>query len=268
MFQGVIDSLTSGFTTVLNYIPSVIGALLVLLVGYIIARILKAVVTKLLNRLKLDDRLAGGRGGQYVGRLSPKGSPARLVGSVVFWVLMLFVISATIGTLRIPALTSFMNQVFAYLPRVIAALLIFIVAAALAGAIGGLAQRLMGDTVTGRIVRTAGPTLVMAIAVFMILTQLNIAPVIVTATYIALIGALALAGALAFGLGGRATAADMIDSAYRRAREERDTVKQDMRHGREQVRADSGRPYPPAHQQQDAGVTGEEPTTRGSHSVI
>jgi hypothetical protein len=53
----------------------------------------------------------------------------------------------------------------------------------------------------------------MAIVVFMVLTQLRIAPVIVIATYIALMGMLALGGALAFGLGGRAVAADMLDNA-------------------------------------------------------
>jgi hypothetical protein len=60
----------------------------------------------------------------------------------------------------------------------------------------------------------------MAIAVFMLLTQLGIAPVIVTDTYIALIGAIALGSALAFGLGGRDAAADLINSGYRKAQEQ------------------------------------------------
>ena len=92
---------------------------------------------------------------------------------------MIFVISSAIGTLGIPALTGFMNQVLAYLPNVIAALLIFVVAAALATAVAGLVKRTMGDTPTGKLVETAVPGMILAIAVFMILTQLGIAPVIV-----------------------------------------------------------------------------------------
>jgi hypothetical protein len=100
-------------------------------------------------------------------------------------------------------LTGFTNLVLSCLPNVIAALLIFIVTAAVAGAVGGLAHRTTGDTPTGRVVRAAAPALIMAIAVFMILTQLGSATVIVVTTYTALIGAAALGVALAFGLGGR-----------------------------------------------------------------
>jgi hypothetical protein len=62
--------------------------------------------------------------------------------------------------------------------------------------------------------RAVSPTLILAIVVFMVLNQLKIAPAIVTTTYIALIGMLAVAGALAFGLGGRELAADMMRDAY------------------------------------------------------
>jgi small-conductance mechanosensitive channel len=237
----ILQSLQSAFTTFVNYLPQVLGAIVVLIVGYIIAKILDKVITKLLRRAKLDARLTSNPGGRFVENVSPGGSPARLVGGVVFWVIMLFVISSAIGTLNIPALTGFMNLVLSYLPNVLAALLIFVVAAAVAGVIGGLAHRTMGDTPTGRVVRAGAPALVMAIAIFMILTQLGIAPVIVTATYIALIGAIALGSALAFGLGGRDAAADMINSGYRKAQEQSDTVRQDLRLARERGERDAQR---------------------------
>ena len=94
----------------------------------------------------------------------------------------------------------------------------------------------MGDTTTGRVVRAAAPSLIMAIVVFMVLTQLKIAPTIVTATYIALIGMLALAGALAFGLGGREVAGDLVTNAYGSAQDNNHQVKQEMRLGRERAR--------------------------------
>ncbi len=250
----MLESLQNAFSQFMSYLPQLIGALLVLLIGYIIARVLRSVITKLLNRFRMDERLTSGEGGSYVERLSPQGSPARLVGIVVFAVIMLFVVSSAIGTLGIPALTGFMNVVLGYLPRVLAALGIFIVAAAVAGAVGGLAHRMMGDTPTGRVVRTVGPALVMAIGVFMILTQLRIAPVIVTATYIALIGALALGTALAFGLGGREAAADMINTGYRKAQQQQEQVRHDMRVGQERAGTETQQ-----HQQtQDHAVPGQE----------
>ncbi|WP_051341749.1 mechanosensitive ion channel family protein [Pseudonocardia spinosispora] len=235
----ILQSLQAAFTTFVSYLPQILGALVVLIIGYIIAKILDKVITKLLQRAKLDSRLTSDTGPNFVQKVSPGGSPARLVGGVVFWVIMVFVISSAIATLNIPALTGFMNLALSYLPNVIAALLIFIVATAVAGAIAGLAQRTMGDTPTGRIVATGAPALVMAIAVFMILTQLGIAPVIVTATYIALIGAIALGSALAFGLGGRDAAADMINTGYRKAQEQSSTLRQDAQLARERGQRDA-----------------------------
>jgi len=235
----ILQSLQSAFTTFVNYLPQLLGAIVVLVIGYLIAKILDKVIIKLLRKARLDQRLTANAGGRFVEKVSPGGSPARLVGGVVFWVIMLFVIASAIGTLGIPALTGFMNLVLSYLPNVLAALLIFIAAAVVAGAVSALAQRTLGDTPTGQVVRTGAPALIMAIAVFMILTQLHIAPVIVTATYIALIGAIALGAALAFGLGGQDAAQDMINSGYRKAQEHYDILARQAQQARERGRRDA-----------------------------
>ena len=235
----ILQSLQTGFTTFVNYLPQLIGALLILLIGYIIAKILDKIISKGLHKARVDDRLTRNSGGRFVEKLSPGGQPSRLVGAVVFWVIMLFVISSAISALGIPALTGFMNLVLSWLPNVIAALLIFLVAAGVAGAVGGLAHRAMGDTATGRVVRAAAPALIMAIAVFMILTQLGIATVIVVITYTALIGAAALGAALAFGLGGRDAAAQLIDSGYRKAQDNAEQVRSDVQVGRRRAERDA-----------------------------
>ena len=103
------------------------------------------------------------------------------------------------------------------------------VAGVIAAAVGGLVARTMGDTPTGKVVGSVVPVLVMAIATFMILNQLQIAPEIVTITYAALIGGVFLAMALAFGLGGREVAGRMLGDAYDKGQEQRGQVKRDMR---------------------------------------
>jgi small-conductance mechanosensitive channel len=255
-----LQPLQNALTTLLDYVPNVIGALLVLVIGYIIARLIRAGISRLLRRLHVDDKLTHGRGGEYVARFSPKGQPSQLVGLVVEWVLLVFVIVSAVGTLNIPAVTGFVNLVLSYLPNVIAALLIFLIAAAVAAAVGGLVHRTMGDTPTGRVVRSAAPTLVMAIAVFMILNQLGIAQVIVNATYIALIGAVALGAALAFGLGGRDAAKDLIDSGYRKAQDQSDQVRSDLEAGRQRGQADAERARQYAAANDPAGPSGTAAT--------
>jgi Mechanosensitive ion channel, conserved TM helix len=215
----IAQSLQRGLDSLIAFIPNLVGCLIILFVGYLIARLVKAAVTKLLESVGLDRALSGSQAGTYVERVSPGARPSRLVGVVAFWFIFIYAIAAAVGALKIPALTNFMANVQNYLPNVIAAVLILVIGVALAGAVGGLVDRLMGDTPGGRLARTISPTLILAIVVFMVLNQLKIAPAIVTTTYIALIGMLAVAGALAFGLGGRELAADMMRDAYDSSRD-------------------------------------------------
>ncbi len=232
----IAQSLQKALDALLGFIPNLLGFLIILVIGFVIARLVKEVVTKLLQKARLDDALHSGQSGQYVERLTPGASASALIGTVVFWLIFLFVLSAAIGALKIPAVTGFMNTVLGYLPNVIAAVVIFVIAGAIAAAAGGAAAKLMGDTPTGKVVGTAIPALVMGIAVFMVLNQLRIAPAIVQITYIALLGSVALGAALAFGLGGRDVAADLLGQAYDRGQRNRGRVKSDLQTGRDRGR--------------------------------
>jgi len=227
------DSLQQGFDSFFGFLPNLLGFLVILIIGYVIARVVKGILVKVLQRAGLDKALHSGHSGQYVEKLSPGASPAGLIGAVAFWLIFLFVLSAAIGALKIPAVTTFMNQVLAYLPNVIAAVIIFVIAGVIAGAIATLVTRTMGDTPTGKLVATVAPLLIMAIATFMILNQLHIAPAIVTITYAVLLGSLGLGMALAFGLGGRETAGQLVSGAYTKAQRQTDQVKDDLQTGKE-----------------------------------
>jgi hypothetical protein len=230
------DKLENGFQGFFDFIPNLIGFLAVLVIGYFVAKILANVISRLLHRAGVDRALTEGQGGRYVSRVTT--SPARLLGRIVFWVLMLGVIAIAVTVLGIEALTDFVAAIFGYLPNVLAALLIFLVAGAIAGGVAALARRTMGETTTGKVVAAVAPVVIMAIAAFMILDQLKIAEDIVRITYMALMGGLALALALAFGLGGRDVAARMLEGAYAKGQESRGQVRRDLQVGREQARRD------------------------------
>jgi hypothetical protein len=234
-------SLQQGLDSLFGFIPNLIGFLVILIVGYLVARIVKGVVAKLLDKLGLDRHLHSGQTGEYVERVSPGASPSKLIGAIAFWFIFLFVLSAAIGALQIPAVTAFMNQVLAYLPNVIVAVIIFVVAGVVAAGVAGLVAKTMGDTPTGKVVASVVPALVMGIAIFMILNQLRIAPEIVQITYTALIGALALGLALAFGLGGREVAAEMLRGAYQKGQEQKGQVKADMQKGKARAEEQAGK---------------------------
>ena len=226
------NSVQRALDNVFGFLPNLIGFLVILAVGYVIARIVKGIVNRAAGKLKIDDQLTSSHAGGFVEKVTPGGKPSRLIGGVAFWLIFLYALSAAIGALKIPAVTSFMDKVLAYLPNVIAAIAIFVIASVIATVVVALVEKTMGDTPTGKVVETVVPGLVMAISVFMILTQLKIATAIVTITYASLLGMLALAGALAFGLGGRDVAARLLETAYENGQRAKDQAKQDTQTGK------------------------------------
>ena len=230
------DSFQNTTDGIFDFLPNLVGFLLILLVGYIVAKVVAGIVGKLLEKVHLDRKLHESSARRYVDAVLPGASAANGIARIVFWFIFIFFITAAIGALGIPAATGFMNDVLAYLPNVVVAILIFIVAALLSGAIAGAVVKFMGDTPTGKVVGTVAPAVIMTIAFFMILEQLQIAPEIVRIAFTAIMFALALGLALAFGLGGRELAADMLRQAKDKGSDAAARVKQDASVGADRAR--------------------------------
>ncbi len=228
------NSAERGFDAFFAWLPNLVGALVILLVGWIVARVVKAIVVRGLEAVGLNRVVTKGRVGEFLTRVVH--NPAELVGVVAFWLVFLGAISLSVTALGIDALTAFVASIYAYLPHVIAATLIFVVAVAISGAVAALVARVMGDTPTGKVIGTVAPILIMTIATFMILTELMIAEQIVLITYACLMGAIALGSALAFGLGGREAASRLLDTAVEKGREQQEQVKRDLSEGRTQTK--------------------------------
>jgi small-conductance mechanosensitive channel len=229
------ESFNSAWERFFGFLPNLLGFLVILLVGYIVAKLVSKAVQKLLEKTGVDQKLHESDANKYVEKVMSGAKPSRGIARVVFWLVFAFFLFSAIGALGIPALTTFMNDVLAYLPNIIVAIAIFVIAAILAGAVAAGVTRVMGDTPTGKIVATVVPALVMIIAMFMILEQLKIAEEIVRIAFGATMFALALGLALAFGLGGRDLAGRMLEDAYRKGKDEKERVKSDLRTGRERA---------------------------------
>jgi hypothetical protein len=222
-------TVTRAFVVFFAWLPALIGAIAVLLIGYFVAKLVGKLVYRVTHRAGLDRTLHSGPGGSAVSKVTE--SPSRLLGTIAFWAILLSAISLAASVLHVKALTAFVGAIWSYLPNVIAALAIFIIAGLVATAVATLARRVMGDTGIGRVVSTGVPILVMTIATFMILDQLQIAHNIVLITYAALLGAIALGSALAFGLGGREVASRMLEGAYTNVQQNKDQWKRDLDQG-------------------------------------
>ena len=234
------DSFQNTTDGIFDFLPNLLGALLILLIGYIVAKVVAGVVRKLLQKMHVDQKLQESSASRYVDAALPGASPSGGVATVVFWLIFIFFVTIAIGALGIPAATTFMNDVLAYLPNVIVAILIFVVAALISGAVAGTAAKFMGDTPTGKVAATVAPAVIMVIAFFMILEQLQIAPEIVRIAFTAIMFALALGLALAFGLGGRELAADALRQAKDKGSQAAQRAKQDAQVGAQRAQDQYG----------------------------
>lgn len=208
---------------IIAFLPNILAAILILIIGAVIASVLGRITRRGLQRVRFDRAIHASPVGTTISRVVE--SPAYIVGRVVYWLVMIGVISLAVAALNLPALNDLLAGIYGYVPNVLAAILILLVASAISTGAVKLIQRTMGRSAFARIVAAAIPAVTMSIAVFMILNQLGIARDIVNILFTGIVGALALGLALAFGLGGRDVARDLLEQAVDNARTHQDSVK-------------------------------------------
>lgn len=206
------DLLRSAANDVMVWLPSLVGAVALLLLGWLAARILQAVLSGLLGRLGLD-RLAERAGAdQVLRRTGMEPSLSHLLGRVVFWLVLLVFVLAAAESLGLRGLAGTMSSLVAYLPRVMAAGFIVLLGSLLARLLGEGAGALASQpgTRTGPLVGQSVRYVLMAFVLILALDQLGVSTQLLTGVAIALVSALALSAAVAFGFGSRELARNIM----------------------------------------------------------
>src|SRR5260370_18761580 len=207
MVPGVIHNAGEAFSTllseVLNFLPLLVIAALLLVIGYFIATAAGELMTRALRALHFDD-VADRAGITRALRLAgTQLDAARVLADVVFWWIFLVFIELAMNTLGLVQISAFLNAVLGYIPNVIAAVLIIV--------IGALLARVVADIIRGAATE-AGLSMaslladvarwaIIIFALLAALTQLNVAPNMIFIFFEALMAMFALAGGLPFGLG-------------------------------------------------------------------
>ncbi len=204
----IITSFTNAITLVFAFIPKLLGFLIILLIGWFIARALESGVTWLLRKVGFDtmaNRIGLTRLQQ---QMNLKMDAASLLGKIVFWFVFLIFLLSAVDALGLTAISTLLGQVIGYIPNVFVAIVILF--------LGTLAATVVADLVKGATSRTSigNPNVFANIARYAILgfvalialEQLQIALALIQILFTAIVGALALAFGLSFGLGGREAA--------------------------------------------------------------
>jgi hypothetical protein len=207
---GSLQNLWYGFT---NFIPGFVGAILVLIIGLIVAAGLGLLVEKIFEAIQLDGFLAKLGLKPYFERAGLKLRVSYFLGRLVYWFIVIAFLLAASDSLGLYALSGFLASVLSYLPNVVAAVLIMLATAVLAAFLrrtvvaSVMAAKLAAPHFLGALVWWT----VIIFGFLTALTQLNIAAAIIQTLVTCFIAMLALAGGLAFGLGGKDYAHHLLD---------------------------------------------------------
>jgi small-conductance mechanosensitive channel len=215
MNETLVQPLQNALSTFLSFLPQLVGAVVILIIGYIVAKVLQAVVGRVLQAIGFDGWMEKGGIKQFFDRAQTNYTPATIIGMLVFWFVFIIALTMAADALGIPQVSAVLGQLIAFIPNIIAAILILILAALLANFVSGIVRGATGSNVLASVAQYA----IIVYAAFAALTQLGIAVQLTAPTFLILLGGVALAAALAFGIGGREVAGEIIQKAYDRSNE-------------------------------------------------
>jgi hypothetical protein len=219
-----LDRLQSSLAQLWEFVPAFVGAAAVLIAGYLFAKLAQKGSARLMRRVHLNDVLRKGGVMHAVDRSGTHFNPARVVATLVFWLVMFTVMLVAANALGLDSLARVFSELVSYIPSVIAAIVIVIVGIVLGDFVGGLILASTSALHSSPTLARAGKGGVIILAVFMSLQELGVATNIVTTAFAIIFGAVALALALSFGLGNRELAGQVTREWYERYRAERDAI--------------------------------------------
>jgi len=234
------DRIQQSFAQLGAFIPSLVGALVILFAGYLLAKLLEKGTYRLLRRVRLNEMLERGGVLHAVERSGTHFNPVRIISNLVFWFVMFGVMLIAANALGFDQLANVFSELVSYIPSVIAAIVIVIVGIVLGGFVGGLIMASAGGLHGGPTLARVGRIGIIVIAVFMALQELGIATDIVTTAFAILFGAVALALALSFGLGNRELAGEITREWYARYRAERARIDEETAREQAEDEAETG----------------------------
>jgi len=209
--------MAGALNTFLEAIPRVIGFALVLIVGWIISSLIARGVQALLHAVKFSELARRSGFADFVHNMGVRDDSAGVIANIAKWFVRLITLVVAFDTLGLPAVSTVLQQLLLWLPNLIVALVVLV--------IGGLAAKALSQLVRGAsaeggftnpdMLATVTRVAIWGFTIVVAVNQLGIATTLINTLLIGLVGAFALSFGLAFGLGGRDRAAQILQRAGR-----------------------------------------------------
>ena len=200
----------------LTWLPRLLAFIVILLVGWIVSSLLARLVSTVLRALKFNELTARLGVGEFLGRMRPGLDASTLIAGTVRWIVRFIVLLVAFDALGLPAISDVLRQFLIWLPNLVVAIAVLILA--------GIGARALGDIVRGTTseagfrnpdtLANVAKTAVWIFAVVIAVNQVGVAEMLVNTLFTGAVAALALASGLAFGMGGRDLATRKLKDWY------------------------------------------------------
>lgn len=196
------------------FLPKIIGAIIVFLIGWVLAIALGKIVSEVLKRIRFNQIFESANWKEVLEKTEIKVDPSSFIGSIVKWVLVIVFLLASVEILGFIQFSIFLNDVLDFVPNVIVAALILVVTVIIVDIVEKILRSWVESTKVGygQLVTTIVKWSIWIFAVVAILNELGIASDLLQTLFTGIVGLLVIAGGLAFGLGGKDYAREILEN--------------------------------------------------------
>ncbi|MEM8528944.1 MAG: mechanosensitive ion channel domain-containing protein [Bacteroidota bacterium] len=211
-------SVNTFFSKIIISLPRVLGAAVILLLGWLLAKLISKAIQRVLKALKFNKLAEKIKAQDFLERANIKSSPSQLIGRFAYWILILLVIIIAADTLGWTAISEEISRLIAYLPQLLAAVVFFIVGVYIATFVRDVitgATRTLGIS-AGKVISSFVFYLLLILVALTALEQAGIDTSIITSNLIIIIGSIMAAAAISYGFASRTVLSNILGSFFGR----------------------------------------------------
>ena len=219
--QAIMTSIAAALAMFLGAIPKILGFAVILIVGWIVASLIATAVAALLRAVKFNDLAQRSGFSSFVQKMGIRTDAAGALAAIAKWFVRLIVLVVAFDALGLPAVSQVLQQLLLWIPNLVVALVVLVLAGLAANAVHALVRGATAQAGLGNpdLLASVARGAIWAFAIVIAVNQLGIATTLVNTLFMATVGAVALAVGLAFGLGGRETAGKIVAGWYERGQQ-------------------------------------------------
>lgn len=221
-----MSSLAAAMALFFSGIPKILGFAIIVIAGWIIAALVEKAIAAVLRTIKFNDMAQRSGFAGFVRKMGAETDSAGMIGAVAKWFIRLVALVVAFDALGLPAVSDVLRQLLLWLPNVVVALVVLVIAGLAANAVSSVVRGAAaeGGLKNPDLLARLASGLIWAFGVVVAVNQIGIATTLINTLFMAVVGALALALGLAFGLGGRDTASQIVRNWYLRSRQNADKL--------------------------------------------